>query len=239
MTREEKRTLRGGLRSRQVRGERHLSLFEPARDFTNPAGHQLEERTLVALRSQPAESLIQHPGHLVEVVPRLINNRGHASKERQRSGEDGQGAGFWVLRHMGALTQAARAGTSADGPGRSSGGAWSSARRAAARIGDRPTSGPRASSGEVWVPPEAWASSAAYQPGPVMPSFARGGGTTRIDWGAGPCPTTNSRAMGPRPARTSAPHVEADKPRLKIRYGRSRDHPLVRAGFSVGHPGQL
>ncbi len=38
------------------------------------------------------------------------------------------------------------------------------------RRGDKPMSGPRARSGAVWVHPEAWASSAAYQPGPGEPS---------------------------------------------------------------------
>jgi CheY-like chemotaxis protein len=32
-----------------VLSERHLGLFEPAGDFPNPPGHQLEEHTLVAL----------------------------------------------------------------------------------------------------------------------------------------------------------------------------------------------
>ncbi len=44
-----------GLRSRQVRSEGHLSLLKPACDFPNPTGHQLEERTLIALASQPVD----------------------------------------------------------------------------------------------------------------------------------------------------------------------------------------
>ena len=76
-----------GLGSRQVRSEGHFSLRKPACDFPNSTGHQLEERSLVTL-ARSRSRRIQHPGHLVKVVPRLINDRGSAGKERQRRGED-------------------------------------------------------------------------------------------------------------------------------------------------------
>jgi hypothetical protein len=63
-------------------------ITDPAGNFPNPAGHQLEERPLIALGAQPIASLSQHPGHLIGVVPRLIDDHRGAAEERQRRGED-------------------------------------------------------------------------------------------------------------------------------------------------------
>src|SRR6266851_264026 len=70
----------------------------------------------------------------------------------------------------GVVTQRPGGRPSADGLGTWSVGAYWSGRSAAGHIGDKPMSGPRARRGAVWVHPEAWASFAAYQPGPGEPS---------------------------------------------------------------------
>jgi len=81
-----------GLRGRQVCGERNLGPLEPARELTDSARHELEERALRAVFAQLSQTLIQSPGHLVELVPGLIDDRGGAREERQGSGDDGRRA---------------------------------------------------------------------------------------------------------------------------------------------------
>jgi hypothetical protein len=76
-------------------------LLEPARDFTNPAGHQLEERALRAVCAQLPGALIQNTGHVVKVVPGFVDDRGGASEEQQGGGSNSSlfsGLNLWSLR---------------------------------------------------------------------------------------------------------------------------------------------